>query len=451
MKYLIFACFFALSSYANDRIKDRSYWYEDSDIRKILKNRLKDSYVGTSLPFESKGLLKDVVKDAINESKKGHPSVIPINLHGNHWTGLVIKRNNNNKLEIFYNDPFGKPITNEENSKLLFEVIKEIDPSATIKDFQIRQQNDGSSCGPFTVENLITISETDDDIEERLRNIKEPEKLRIKHFDIFKGNFSLEKKFDAKVFNLSFDLMSDISDILAEKSTQDELLGFPAGENGHSQAVWIHGLFSFGRVKEDKISKKLISIGYDFNLDEDIKLGLAYSFASLKFKEEAQGHIGSIYGSLKSFPITSSISYGEITTIAKTKGTIFTGYVGINYPISLGEKFFFKPQVAGKYDQLKLKKIGKSIKVAIKPGISSYLVIEADDLSIIPEMGFFVDKNVLNKNTVLITSFPAVTYEMKGTLRLLKVSSLDAEIGYEYKFGQSLKMHSGFIKLKANF
>ena len=65
-------------------------------------------------------------------------------------------------IVVFYNDSFGSSVGgNTSESGQYIEAIRRIVPNAQIIDLQVHQQNDGSSCGAFTAENLIVLSMLD--------------------------------------------------------------------------------------------------------------------------------------------------------------------------------------------------------------------------------------------------------------------------------------------------
>ena len=91
---IIMAGFAVLNSYtaeANSQIANISYWYDDSDIRNVIRNRLGDSvYIAPAVPSNTE-LIKDVVAAALLEAQTGKPALIPVNLNNNHWTGIAIR------------------------------------------------------------------------------------------------------------------------------------------------------------------------------------------------------------------------------------------------------------------------------------------------------------------------------------------------------------------------
>ena len=147
------------ASRVNPQIANISYWYDDNDIRAVIKNRLGDSvYIAPAVPNNSE-LIRDAAAAALLEAQAGKPALIPVNLNNNHWTGIAIRTKADGNIIVFYNDSFGTPIggVGSESGRYI-EAIKNILPMAEIVDLRVHQQNDGSSCGAFTAENLIALA-----------------------------------------------------------------------------------------------------------------------------------------------------------------------------------------------------------------------------------------------------------------------------------------------------
>lgn len=159
---IVIASLVATSSYAissNTEIANINYWYDDSDIREIIANRLGGKVYIAPAAHNASDLIRDVAKAAIAQAQSGMPALVPVNLGGNHWSALAIRKKTDGRLIVFYNDPFGSSVGGVgSESGHYIAAIKEIIADAQIIDLQVRQQNDGSSCGAFTAENLIAIA-----------------------------------------------------------------------------------------------------------------------------------------------------------------------------------------------------------------------------------------------------------------------------------------------------
>lgn len=168
------------------------YWYGDDDIRAVIKSRVGDNaYIAPALPYESRELVRDIIRSSIAESRLHGSALIPINFGNNHWAALAIKANNDGSIKVIYNDSLGNPLASNLNSTLVVQTLREIDPTIELIDLQVRQQSDGSSCGAFTAENLITIGGLDvsnmspEELRNVLRRIKDAAAIRALHYQQF--------------------------------------------------------------------------------------------------------------------------------------------------------------------------------------------------------------------------------------------------------------------------
>ena len=147
------------ASNINPEIANIGYWYDDQDIREVITNRLGDrAYIAPAVP-NAPALINDVAATALSEARTGKPALIPVNLNGSHWTAIAIRAKASGDIVVFYNDSFGSSFgSTTSESGMYIEAIKQLVPNAEIIDLQVHQQNDGSSCGAFTAENLIALS-----------------------------------------------------------------------------------------------------------------------------------------------------------------------------------------------------------------------------------------------------------------------------------------------------
>lgn len=174
------------------------YWYHDDDIRAVIKSRVGDSaYIAPALPYESRELVRDIVRSSVAESRDKGSALIPINFGNSHWAALAIKATDGGRIRVIYNDSFGSPIASTTNGALVAQILREIDPTIELIDLQVRQQSDGSSCGAFTAENLITIGTLDisnmsvEDLRNVLRQINDASAIRALHFRKLMGDTSI--------------------------------------------------------------------------------------------------------------------------------------------------------------------------------------------------------------------------------------------------------------------
>jgi len=136
-------------------------WYTEDQIHHILVHALPGPYtILAQTQFEHRDLVEGNIRTAIDAVTQGHiAAVMPIHLHGNHWTGAVFRRQTDHTLEVIYMDPTGSSFEAEENASLFIETITSMVPRARIIDLKFRQQENGYDCGPFTVDNLIRIAQ----------------------------------------------------------------------------------------------------------------------------------------------------------------------------------------------------------------------------------------------------------------------------------------------------
>ena len=91
----------------NPEIANIGYWYDDSDVRGVIANRLAGKvYIAPAMP-NSPELIKDVATAALLEARAGKSALIPVNLNNNHWTGIAIRTKASGDIVVFYNDSFG--------------------------------------------------------------------------------------------------------------------------------------------------------------------------------------------------------------------------------------------------------------------------------------------------------------------------------------------------------
>ena len=161
MLMALLVCFSARALAKPDPLKliQSNYWYEDDDIRAVLEYRVgKTAYIAPALPLESKELIIDILVSSIMEAKTKGCALIPVNLNNSHWAALAIKTDDSGRIKAIYNDSLGNSSISLATGLLLSGDLAKIDPTIEWVDLEVTQQSDGSSCGAFTAENLITIA-----------------------------------------------------------------------------------------------------------------------------------------------------------------------------------------------------------------------------------------------------------------------------------------------------
>lgn len=428
------------------------YWYHDDDIRAVLKSRLDqaNSYVAPALPFESRDLLTGIVRNAVNEARNKGTALIPVNFSNTHWAALVIKRTNAGALKIIYNDSFGSPIDGKANSRLLRDIIRQIDHTIEIVDLQVCQQSDGSSCGAFTAENLIKIAELDvsnlsnDQLKELLTAINDATSIRNSHFYILyegEGIFDIEElKPKAQVIgneleNQNRQLLQGISNINSLiydrlSNLNRSFAGLAAGDNSLNHGVWLQGFvgtakdkgsISAGNSSNNTGSKSKLHgflLGVDTKIDEDTTIGIAFGHSQNKAKQylsniltntdTINSNIFTLYGSGHiddNMSVNANIAYGKAFIKrknninqgdpSKQKGELLGGGAIGNYHLHSTQSIAVTPRVGISYMQAKLKGYRDgSVKIAssrnqeieITGGVVANYFYDTDSFTIIPEI-----------------------------------------------------------------
>ena len=397
----------------NPEIANIGYWYGDDDIRGVIANRLGNRvYVAPAVP-NSFVLINDVATAGLNEAMAGKPALIPVNLNGNHWTALAIRAKVSGDIVVFYNDSFGSSFGGSSSeSGMYIEAIKKLVPNAEIIDLQVHQQNDGSSCGAFTAENLIALSMLDqndltsDTAREVLKDITDAKAIRILQLNSLGSLYqkiitsqelaaiSLTKNNIETTTELAYQETSNLSSLLTNRLSHLHLAdngstGISAGDEQLNYGAWVSGSVGKGLFKakdSSKIKHNIggATIGFDGKIDDDTILGVALShnINSLKpkvassnndknsrtdFSTNTRSIIGSVYGSMQAdeqLVIHGNITLGKLygktkyqsflsdDNNFKLKGELFGANIGANYYIPLAS-LVLVPSLVGSYEGVK--------------------------------------------------------------------------------------------------
>jgi len=392
------------------------YWYHDDDIRAVLKSRVGSSaYIAPALPFESKELITDIVRSSVAEAKTQGSALIPINFGNSHWVALAIKSAGVGKIKVIYNDSFGSPLSSTSNGALVFQVLKEIDPNIELIDLQTRQQSDGSSCGAFTAENLVTIAKVDisnmsvEELRNVLSRITDASAIRNLHFQLLYegGGFGDDEIFNVKqlkpkargALNTVANHKQQLNNFLGNINalTHDRLnhlnridsgisSGISSGDENLDYGLWLKGFFGLARDKTNndlgsslnsKSKLNGVIIGVDTKLDEDSTIGVSYSngqsvtkntLGSLPIsKGKISSNILSLYGSgvvSDDFNLNGNIAYGWASiknasstgaSNSKNKASIIgASLIGL-YNVHLTDYFVVSPRLGVNYNQVTFK------------------------------------------------------------------------------------------------
>jgi len=423
------------ASKLNPEIANIGYWYDDSDVRGVIANRLGDrAYIAPAVP-NSLALINDVAVAALNEAKLGKPALIPVNLNNNHWTAIAIRIKESGDIVVFYNDSFGSSVGgNASESGQYIEAIRRLVPNAQIIDLQVHQQNDGSSCGAFTAENLIALSMLDqanltaEEARAVLASITDAKAIRILQLNSLGSlyekiitsqelaNSKLTKSNIETTTELAFSETANVSSLLTNRLSHLYLAdngstGVSSGDDQLNYGVWVAGSIGNGLFK-GKDSSKIkqnssgATIGFDGKIDDDTTLGIALSsnISTLKpkadsinnshsnFSTNTSSIIGSLYGSMQAdeqLVLTGNINLGKLygktkyqpfltdNNSFKLKGELFGANIGANYYLPLAS-LVLVPSLTGSYEGVKF--------AAIKQGNLNTGKIHVQKFSITPNL-----------------------------------------------------------------
>ena len=400
----------------NPQIANISYWYADDDIRAVIKSRLGDSvYIAPALPNNAE-LIRDVAAAALLEAQAGKPALIPVNLNNNHWTGIAIRMKVDGNIIVFYNDSFGTPVGGASSeSGQYIAAIKRILPTAEIVDLRVHQQNDGSSCGAFTAENLIALAGlsqvnlTPEAARDLLANITDARTIRILQLgsleakiitaaEIIEG--SIAGKYAEAVSEVAFSDMANVAGAISDRLTHLYLIdtgnmGVSGGDEEANYGLWIRGSYGSGIFKpQNSLSIKQKStggsIGFDSKLDDDTIIGIALNYnqtkltpkstsktvvnnisnnTGSKFSGDIRSIIGSLYGSInmnERLVLGGEIRLGQVDAKVnyhslingnnrfKLKGELLGGSLAADYYYPIGQ-FFAVPNFGVSYETVRFK------------------------------------------------------------------------------------------------
>ena len=400
----------------NPQIANISYWYGDDDIRAVIKSRLGDSvYIAPAVPNNSE-LIRAAAAAALLEAQAGKPALIPVNLNNNHWTGIAIRTKVDGNIIVFYNDSFGTPVGGESSeSGQYIEAIKKILPNAEIVDLRVHQQNDGSSCGVFTAENLIAlaglnqINLTPEAAKELLGKINDARTIRILQLgsleakiitatEIIEG--MMAGKYAEAVSGVAFSDMTNFAGSIADRLTHLYLIdsgniGISSGDEESDYGLWIKGSYGSGTFKPQNslaIKQKSTggSIGFDGKIDDDTIIGIALNHnltklkpksapetvvssisnnAGSRFSGDIRSIIGSLYGStglsedlvlggeIRLGRVDAKMNYNSLingNNRFRLKGELLGGSLAADYYYPIGN-LFLVPSLGTSYETVRFK------------------------------------------------------------------------------------------------
>ena len=400
----------------NPQIANISYWYGDDDIRAVIKSRLGDSvYIAPAVPNNAE-LIRASAAAALLEAQAGKPALIPVNLSNNHWTGIAIRTKADGNIIVFYNDSFGTSVGGESSeSGQYIAAIKKILPTAEIVDLRVHQQNDGSSCGAFTAENLIALAGlnqvnlTPEAARELLGKINDARTIRILQLGSLEAKIitaaeiivgSMAGKYAEAVSEVAFSDMANFAGTTADRLTHLYLIdsgniGISSGDEESDYGLWIKGSYGSGIFKPEnaaRINQKSTggSIGFDGKMDYDTVIGIALNHNQTKLKPkpgpetvinnisnnngskfsgDIRSLIGSLYGSInmsERLVLSGEARLGQVdakmnyqslingNSRFRLKGELLGGSLTADYYYPIG-KLFFVPNLGVSYETVRFK------------------------------------------------------------------------------------------------
>lgn len=178
--------------------------------------------------------------------------------------------------------------------------------------------------------------------------------------------------------------------------------GMSSGDSFQQAGVWVQGLYSDANqdlrdgVAGYDAHSRGIAVGADGKLNDQLTLGLAYSFLNTDVnsdggnKTEVDGHAFTLYGGyeLGNYFVDASLTYGVSDNSSKryiagttAKGDYDSSLLGLNlvggYGIQLDNGLLVEPRVAARYSNVKIDSYSeKGSSAALKVGAQRYEVAE---------------------------------------------------------------------------
>ena len=286
---------------------------------------------------------------------------------------------------------------------------------AEIVDLRVHQQNDGSSCGAFTAENLIALAGlnqvnlTPEAARELLANINDARTIRILQLGSLEAKIiaaseiiagSIAGKYVEAVSKVAFSDMANFAGATMDRLTHLYLIdsgnmGVSSGDGESDYGLWIKGSYGSGTFKSQNslaIKQKSTggSIGFDGKMDDDTIIGIALnnnqtklkpkstpetvvsnisSNAGSKFSGDIRSLIGSLYGSInmsERLVLSGEARLGQVdakmnyqslingNSRFRLKGSLLGGSLSTDYYYPIG-KLFFVPNLGFSYETVRFK------------------------------------------------------------------------------------------------
>lgn len=226
-------------------VVNNQYWYSDEDITHILTARasqeidllqmiesgrlIRTDPLAFSIERDPKHakLMSEFVKIK-NIDYKNKIIIIPLNKNGNHWVGLCLNFNNNKA--IYVNSIPNAADDNGEN--IIYQILKILFPNLIFEQKTYLLQKDGSSCGPFLIENMLYAAKN----EQRTFYETNSEAIRLNHLLCLKD-------YDPAFFNSFYNTQKN--------NINTKYIAAPTHLDPKSQADWESYAQTYFRVEEN--------------------------------------------------------------------------------------------------------------------------------------------------------------------------------------------------------
>ncbi|ACE06367.1 hypothetical protein Aasi_1015 [Candidatus Amoebophilus asiaticus 5a2] len=177
-------------------IINNEYQYEDNDIQAILTARLRNLPTN-SKPIHVLAAVDNIVPDQLKkrlEQDRVHNNgdrilLIPCNLGSYHWVGILLEVSANGKvIRAEYTDS----LNTSNNISIDFQQqLNKIYPNCILQSHSLLKQDDVTSCGAYTIENLLLALQSRTSTSEiTTKNIRKSHLARLK-----KHNLNFYNKF----------------------------------------------------------------------------------------------------------------------------------------------------------------------------------------------------------------------------------------------------------------
>lgn len=132
--------------------------YSNMKFSKLLEILLGDeAHIFLPVDMHNQSALVDMVAPAIHKVlTETSAAVIPLYPHKGHWSGLIIKRDNEGGVIVTYSDATGNPFTLEANAEAIIASILQHSTKATFIDLQQPQTKTGDN-GTYAIENIVSL------------------------------------------------------------------------------------------------------------------------------------------------------------------------------------------------------------------------------------------------------------------------------------------------------